>query len=151
MLKKLKDFFNNELMLNDAERGRAQQAYSLQQACALLLMEVSRADFEHSEFEKVEIKRQLQSLFKLSDEKLDELVTFSQELSKETTSVHPFTSMVNEHYSYAEKVNLLQLMWKVAYVDNKLDKYEESTIREVAELLYIAHSDFIQVKHTASG
>ncbi len=151
MLNKLKDFFNNELMLNSSAKNKEQNTYSLQQACALLLMEVSRADFEQSVTENDEIKQQLQSLFDLSDDKLQELFVFSQEASRDTTSVYPFTSMINDNYNYDEKVNLLKLMWKVAYIDNELDKHEESTIRAVADLLYVSHGDFIKVKHEASG
>ncbi|MFT5277767.1 MAG: putative tellurite resistance protein B-like protein [Glaciecola sp.] len=151
MLNKLKEFFNNELMLNSSGKNKEQNTYSLQQACALLLMEVSQADFEQSDTEKDEIKQQLQSLFDLSDDKLQELFAFSQEASRDTTSVYPFTSMINDNYNYDEKVNLLKLMWKVAYIDNELDKHEESTIRAVADLLYVSHCDFIKVKHEASG
>jgi uncharacterized tellurite resistance protein B-like protein len=37
-------------------------------------------------------------------------------------------------------------MWTVAYADGDLDKYEEHLIRQVAELTYVPHSDYIQCK-----
>ncbi len=151
MINKLKEFFKNEIALSASNSTRAQQQHSLEQACALLLMEVSNADFEQSNVEKEKIKQVLQSLFSLSDEKLNELFEYSKQASKDTTSLHPFTSMINDSYKYDQKVNLLGLMWKVAYVDDDLDKYEEAVIRKVAELLYIAHSDYIKVKHHAEG
>ena len=40
-------------------------------------------------------------------------------------------------------------MWSVAYADNDLDKYEEHLIRQVAELTYVPHSDYIQSKLSA--
>jgi uncharacterized tellurite resistance protein B-like protein len=63
--------------------------------------------------------------------------------------MHPFTSMINDNYEYDQKVNLLTLMWKVAFVDDNLDKYEEAMIRKIADLLYISHRDYIKVKHIA--
>jgi len=149
MINKLKEFFKNEIALGASSDKSAQQQHSLEQACALLLMEVSNADFEQSNVEKDKIKKILQSLFSLSDEKLNELFEYSKQASKDTTSLHPFTSMINDSYEYEQKVNLLGLMWKVAYVDDELDKYEEAVIRKVAELLYISHSDYIKVKHHA--
>lgn len=149
MINKLKEFFKNEIALSASSGTNAQQQHSLEQACALLLMEVSNADFEQSDVEKKKIKQVLQSLFSLSDEKLAELFEFSNQASNDTTSLHPFTSMINDSYEYDQKVNLLGLMWKVAYVDDELDKYEEAVIRKVAELLYISHSDYIKVKHHA--
>lgn len=149
MINKLKEFFKNEIAFSASSGTKAQQQHSLEQACALLLMEVSNADFEQSDVEKEKIKQVLQSLFNLSDEKLAELFEFSHQASKDTISLHPFTSMINDSYEYEQKVTLLGLMWKVAYVDDELDKYEEAVIRKVAELLYISHSDYIKVKHHA--
>jgi uncharacterized tellurite resistance protein B-like protein len=149
MINKLKEFFKHEIAFNTSGGSKEQQQHSLEQACALLLMEVSNADFEQSDVEKEKIKQVLQSLFSLSDEKLAELFEYSKQASKDTTSVHPFTSMINDSYEYDQKVNLLGLMWKVAYVDDELDKYEEAVIRKVSELLYISHSDYIKVKHQA--
>jgi uncharacterized tellurite resistance protein B-like protein len=150
MLNKLKEFFQNELAFNAVKSTDAEQKYSLEQACSLLLMEVSGADFEQSNIEKDKIKQLLKSLFELSDEKLDELFERSNQASKDTTSMHPFTSMINDNYEYDQKVNLLNMMWKVAFVDDNLDKYEEAMIRKIADLLYISHSDYIKVKHIAA-
>ena len=41
-------------------------------------------------------------------------------------------------------------MWRVAYTDGDLDKYEEHLIRRVAELTYIPHADYIRCKLEAS-
>lgn len=147
MLNTLKEFFKNELLISSSKNAR--QEHSLEQVCALLLMEVSNADFEQSELEKEKIQQELRSLFSLSDDELAKLYEYSKEASADTTSVHPFTSILNDSYDYDQKVNLLKLMWKVAYADNTLDKYEEALIRKVADLLYITHSDFIKVKHAA--
>jgi uncharacterized tellurite resistance protein B-like protein len=40
-------------------------------------------------------------------------------------------------------------MWRIAFADEKLNKYEESLIRQVAELIHVSHRDFIRAKHAA--
>ena len=150
MLASLKEFFKNELALNTSKSKDAQE-HSLAQACALLLMEVSNADFEQSTLENDKIKQVLKAQFNLSDENVKTLFEYSAEASKDTTSVHPFTSIVNDNYDYEQKLSLLTLMWKVAYVDDNLDKYEEAVIRKISDLLYIAHRDYIQLKLEVSG
>jgi uncharacterized tellurite resistance protein B-like protein len=142
MLKKLKDFFNEEFQPNKSQDPEK----ALHRACAMLLMEVSRADFDFSQNEKDKVAKLLKSLFDLSDTSLAELLEYSEAKSEENTAVHPFTSLINEHYDYNKRVNLVALMWKVAYADGNLDKYEDSVIRKVADLLYIRHSDFIRTK-----
>ncbi|MBT1451770.1 TerB family tellurite resistance protein [Glaciecola sp. XM2] len=142
MLKKLKDLFSMPLEADNAE----DKDKKIQQACAVLLIEVALADFEHSESEQEKVKHLLQKTFDLNSAELDELVEFSHSKGAETTSVHPFTSLINEHYDYPQRVNLVKLMWKVAYADGNLDKYEDNIIRKVSDLLYVAHSDFIKAK-----
>lgn len=142
MLSVLKEFFTKEDEMDSAE----QQQDKLQRACAALLIEVMRADFEQTEQEKLQIQRLLKDTFQLTDAQLQDLMELSEQKGQENTSMYPFTSLINEHYDYDKRVNLVQLMWKVAYADGNLDRYEDSVIRKVAELLYIRHSDFIKAK-----
>lgn len=142
MLKKIKDFFSEELdVSNTIDHER-----KLKEACAALLIEVSLADLHQSDDELNAISHLLAKEFDLAQEKLDELMQYAKENGKSQTSIHPFTSMVNEHYTYSQKVNLIKLMWKVAFADGDLDKYEDNIIRNIADLLYVSHSDFIKCK-----
>ena len=43
------------------------------------------------------------------------------------------------------------LAWAVAYADGNLDKYEEALIRQVAELTYVPHQDYIRCKLDAAS
>jgi uncharacterized tellurite resistance protein B-like protein len=142
MLAKLKDFFAKE---SEAQNEESKQS-KLREACATLLVEVMRADFDQSEEEKQKIQTLLKDTFDLNETQLSDLVQRTEQSGQETTSVYPFTSLINEHYDYEERVNLIQLMWKVAYADGNLDKYEDDVIRRVADLLYVRHSDFIKAK-----
>ena len=40
-------------------------------------------------------------------------------------------------------------MWKIAYADGNIDKFEEHIIRKVSNLIYVSHSDFIKAKISA--
>lgn len=142
MLAKLKDFFSK----GPEEDTEEEKQRKLREACATLLVEVMRADFEQSEDEKQKIHNLLKDTFELNTTQLAELVERTEQGGEDTTSVYPFTSLINEHYDYDQRVNLIQLMWKVAYADGNLDKYEDDVIRRVAELLYVRHSDFIKTK-----
>ena len=37
-------------------------------------------------------------------------------------------------------------LWKIAYADGYLDKYEEHLLRKVSDLIHISHSDYINIK-----
>ena len=61
-----------------------------------------------------------------------------------------FTRLLNDNLSRSERINIIENLWRVAYADSVLDKYEEYYIRKVADLLYVAHSDYIKTKLKAA-
>jgi uncharacterized tellurite resistance protein B-like protein len=40
-------------------------------------------------------------------------------------------------------------LWRLALSDAELDRFEEHTIRKIAELLYVSHVRFIEAKQRA--
>ena len=68
----------------------------------------------------------------------------------ESTSLYEFTRVINDYYSAEQKLELVASMWAVAYADGDLDKYEEHLIRQVAELTYVPHQEYIRLKLEAS-
>lgn len=40
-------------------------------------------------------------------------------------------------------------MWTLAYADGNLCRYEDQIIRRTAELLYLKHSELIQLRNAA--
>lgn len=142
MLKKLKDL----LSITPELQSEEDKTNQLQQACAVLLLEVSRADDEKHASELGRIKDILQQQFNLTTAQLDELIALGEAQGKQATAMYPFTKLINEHYEYEQRVELLSWLWEIAYADGELDPYEDHLIRKLADLLYVGHSDFIKTK-----
>ena len=139
MLDAIKNFF--EQHLNPAARQGSQ--FDPDQACRLaaaaLMVELMETDRHLDERESREA------------EDLDALVKLARDEAADATSLFQFTRLINDHYNYARKTDLIAAMWRLAFADERLDKYEESLIRQVADLLYVSHSDFIQAKLRSRG
>lgn len=118
-------------------------------AAAALLIEVSRADFEQSAEEEQAMGALLAETLELPEATIQTLLANADDAVDAATSLYEFTRLVNDHYSYEEKCALLGAMWRVAYADQSLDKYEEHLIRRVADLIYVPHEDFIRGKLAA--
>ena len=88
----------------------------------------------------------LKESLRLSEDDLKVLLENASERVDAATSLYEFTRLVNDHYSAREKGELIEAMWRVAYADAELDKYEEHLIRRVAELIYVPHEEFIRSK-----
>jgi uncharacterized tellurite resistance protein B-like protein len=63
--------------------------------------------------------------------------------------LYDFTRDINDNLDSGERIKLIESMWKIAYADGNIDKYEEHIIRKVSNLIYVAHSDFIKAKINA--
>ena len=129
-----------------ARESEAEREHRMQLAAAALLIETARADFSEDEIEEASLRRLLCERLDVSVEEVDELMRQAGEQLDEATSLYDFTRVINDHYSAAQKIELIGNMWRVAYADGRLDKYEEYLIRQVAELTYVPHSDYIKAK-----
>lgn len=130
------------------ESGESQQ-YRLNLVTAALLIETARADFTHDATEQAALEQLLSSSLKLNKHKVHELVVAAESKVDDATSLYEFTREINDHYSPEQKIQLIQAMWSVAYADGKLGKYEEHLIRQVADLIYVPHQDYIRSKLAA--
>ncbi len=118
----------------------------IQLITATLLIEVSKADFSQDPEELAHIKHLLSRHFELSTDDISQLLKEAQQHSDTVTSLQHMTRELNEHISQKDKVKIIELMWRVVYADGKKDPHEEYLIRQVADLLYISHEDFIKTR-----
>ncbi|MEQ8861534.1 MAG: TerB family tellurite resistance protein [Pseudomonadales bacterium] len=115
-------------------------------AAAALLLEVAWADHDIAADELSVIERQLKQQFALTSREVAELVEESRKVQETSVGVYGYTRTINEQWSEAQKFDLVTALWRLALADSGLDRYEEHTIRKIAELLYLSHSRFIEAK-----
>ena len=142
MLKKISKIFKKKVTETPDEESLS----SISKACSSLLIEVALSDKDFDEEEITSMKEILKTSHGISDETINELVSNAKQTVDESTSLYSYTREVNDNFSYDDKLLLLQSLWDIAYADGNVDKYEEHLIRKISDLIYISHSDFIQVK-----
>jgi uncharacterized tellurite resistance protein B-like protein len=145
MIDQFKRFFDKYLNATAAATEKSGQ-HHLQLACAALLIEMTRADGVVDEQEQAAVARALRKAFALTEAETQKLIELAEQEAKDATCFHEFTRLINEHYSRAQKIELMELLWEVAYADAEMEKYEEHLVRKLADLLYVRHADFIQAK-----
>jgi uncharacterized tellurite resistance protein B-like protein len=139
MIKKLLSFFQ--------QQEEQAESHKPELAAAALLVEIMNADNELADDEAQTIKTILYDTLFITADVADELLVTAKQQVHEATDLFQFTEVINATYSYEEKVSLIESLWKVAYSDKQLDKYEEHMVRRIADLLYVSHSDFMQSKN----
>lgn len=145
MIAAIKQFFDKQLFSPEQESA-TDRVCRLQLASAALMIELLKTDRHIDERETQALRAILQDTFAIPAGQLEEIIQLAEQESHASVSLYEFTSLVNEHYTYDEKVQLVSNLWQVALADDHLDKYEEQMIRKTADLIYVSHSDFIRTK-----
>ena len=145
-------FLIDALFTSAKETGKTEDTeYLLQVATATLLLEVMRADFEEQQDELDKIRHLLSQQFKLNADELAQIMAQAGENADRLVSLQHITRQMNEQLSELEKVKVIEMMWQVVFADGHWHHYEEHLIRQIAELLYLPHSAFIQARHKAEA
>ena len=117
-----------------------------QLAAAALLIELSRSDFSESSDEVAAIRHLLQRRFSLDDAQIDALVADARRRADKAVSLHEFTHRLNRELSEADKLAIVEMLWRVSHADGRIDKHEEHLVRRIAGLLHISDRDRVRLK-----
>lgn len=148
MLKTLKDLFDSFTRSPQAPTA-AEREHAVQLAAAVLLVEVVRFDAGGDESERRAMVDALQRKFALTPDEIDRLLELAQATSRTAYDYQRFTGSLNEHFTQAQKIQLVEAMWQVAYADAHIDANENHTIGKVAGLLHVTHGEYIAAKMRA--
>ncbi len=144
MIKRIKDLLSN--FSNQEEEIKDEKISSLDKACSALLIEVAYADKIFDESEINSLKESLKETYNIDEEIINQLISDAKKTVDESTSLYEYTRVVNDEFDYSDKLELLSRIWKLAFADGNLDKYEDHLIRKISDLIHISHSDFIKSK-----
>jgi uncharacterized tellurite resistance protein B-like protein len=109
----------------------------LQLALTALLIEAAYSDDHFDQVERTAIVRILERRFRLTALEIRGLLEHGEAAVAESAELFHFTRIVNERLSPEGRVELVEMLWEVAYADGVLDEYEDSLLRRVGGLIYV--------------
>ena len=130
MIKRIKDLLSN--FSNQEEVIEDEKISSLDKACSALLIEVAYADKVFDESEINSLRESLKETYDIDEQIIDELISEAKKTVDESTSLYEYTRVVNDEFNYSDKLELLSRIWKLAFADGDLDKYEDHIIRKIS-------------------
>ncbi|KKO44912.1 hypothetical protein WG68_13895 [Arsukibacterium ikkense] len=123
------------------EAGLTEQQY----LAVVLMLQLAHADFSSEQQEHDVVLSYLQQEYGLTTDAAEPVFSAALSQASDATCMHGFTTKLKA-LAYADRLALLDQLWKVAYADGELDPHEEAMLRKIADLLFIRHSDYIQSK-----
>ncbi|MGH6904257.1 MAG: TerB family tellurite resistance protein, partial [Geminicoccaceae bacterium] len=112
-----------------------------QLAAAALMVEAATMDSAFDAAERARIGELIRERFALGADEAADLIAEAERAVAASVQWHGFTSAIKDGYDHAERVELIEMLWEVAYADGRLHDYEASLLRRIAGLLYVSDRD----------
>lgn len=112
-----------------------------QMAAAVLMVETARLDGAVQDAERDRIQSLLARRFGLTPWVAARLAARAERTATESVAWQGLTHTLKEALGEAERIEILEMLWEVAYADGALHDYEASLLRRVAGLLYVSDRD----------
>ncbi len=127
-----------DLLAGRGEWTSEKPADDLPLAVAALLIELTRMDDKVDAGERRTIEQLLARMFGLESKSVQSLVEQSDREIRRSAQYFPFTQQICRHASADMRVQVIEMMWTVAYADGALDPDEDALIRQVAGLIQVS-------------
>ena len=145
MLDVVKRFFS-KVTEDDSKVTDEQRKHDTRVATCALLVEMARIDETFTQAEMDAILSILKEKYGLSREHADALIAEADKALDESVDLWQFAKRINEYYSNEEKIEIIEILWRIVYVDGKMDKYEHYLMNKLATLLRLSHEQLIDAK-----
>ena len=133
-------------LLQWAKEPQGDSAICGRRAFAALLVEVMAADSQWQAEEQDAVVRALRQVSGMDDGEAAQLLQMARAERREPVDLYEYTNIIRREYRPAQRQQMLEQLWQVAFADQHLDQHEEHLIRRIAELVGLRHSDFIRAK-----
>ncbi|MBW2177808.1 MAG: TerB family tellurite resistance protein [Deltaproteobacteria bacterium] len=122
------------------------QAHDIRVATCALLVELARIDEKFTQAEMHAILSILKKKYGLAGEHADALIAEAEKELEDSVDLWQFANLINQNYSNAEKIEIIETLWHVVYVDGKMDQYEHYLMSKLKNLLRLSHDQLIKAK-----
>jgi uncharacterized tellurite resistance protein B-like protein len=145
MINSLKRFFS-QAASDGAEDPGGDTEHDIRIATCALFLEMARIDEKFTQEEMETVLSIMQEKYGLSREHADALVAEADKELEESVDLWQFARLINENYSIDEKMEIIETLWQMVYVDGKMDEYEHYLMGKLKNLLRLSQDQLIGAK-----
>ena len=119
---------------------------NIKNAATILLLSIANADNIIEKSEIKIIKDIIQDFFSIESEESYSIIENSMIELKQSTSYFEYAQILNENFTYQDKLDFVFCIFEVAHIDNELHFKEQHLIKQISSILNIEHHDLIKIK-----
>ena len=145
MIDVVKKFFSKAV--NDVSSGANQHTeHDIRVATCALFVELARIDEKFTDAEMETILSILKEKYNLSQDHADALIAEAEKELDQSVDLWQFAGLINQNYSTEEKIEIIETLWRIVYVDGKMDAHEHYLMNKLQSLLRLTHDQLIAAK-----
>ena len=110
-----------------------------------MLLSIAKADDILEDGELESISDILIDFFQLSSkDDTDNIIKTANDKLEKSIDIFEFGRVLNNHWSYQDKVDFICCTFEVGYSDGNLHYFEEHIIKKIATILNVNHQDLVK-------
>ena len=145
MLNRMKRFFG-KVRAVETESKDSSTDHNIRVATCALLVEIARIDETFSQDELEILLSILKDKYGLSREHAEDLIAEAEKELKNSLDLWQFAKLINENYSNQEKIEIVETLWRIVFVDGKMDQHEHYLMGKLKNLLRLSQNQLIDAK-----
>jgi len=145
MIDSLKRFFNPAATGDSTVSGHDPE-HDVRLATCALFLEMARIDGKFTPQEMDTVLSIMKEKYGLSGEHADTLIATADKELEDSVDLWQFARLINQNYSVDEKIEIIETLWRMVYVDGKMDEYEHYLMNKLKNLLRLSHDQLIAAK-----
>ncbi len=122
---------------SDATVETSSTGDALADAAAAVLVEAALLDGDIDDAERQTIVDILHDRFELAAADADALINGIVDDPHHANRVYAATKTIRDSFSEEQRIEIIEMLWRVAYADGTLHDYEANLVRRTAGLLYV--------------
>ena len=115
-------------------------------AVCALCVEIARIDEKFSAQELETLISILTTKYDLSAEHAHALISEADKELEKSVDLWQFARAINENFTIDEKIDIMEILWRIVYVDGKMEPNEHYLMNKLSNLLRLSHKQMIDAK-----
>jgi uncharacterized tellurite resistance protein B-like protein len=144
MLDALKTFLAG--LAGDAGTARGFADYDHRLAAVALLVHVADVNGDAKPAEATRIREIVAERYGLDPWEAARLINAAQASDREAVDLYRFTSVLTRALPHADRLAVIEMMWRIVYADGEIDELEDNLVWRVAELLGVSTGERVALR-----
>ena len=118
-------------------------------AAIALLIEAAVMDGDFDDQERRVIANLISGHFGLGSDETQALIDTGEKAAEQSNLLFAFASVIKQGFEVEDRIEMIEMLWDVAYADGEVHDYEANLVRRVAGLIHVSDRESGQARKRA--